>query len=299
MQTEATFEAVRAAIEQLEAEGKFASLDAIKALVGGNKGTIARQREAVREWRSAQSSQQTGSSAPDDERLTEGFAKIVRPVSAHLADIAPAVMAALRKELDADRESNRLATEAILADHKHILELQRQMYATQVAVATENASELERCEGEKGALEVRTTSLILEVEKMQAENVELSTAKYAALDRALALANRAAEIQSELASVRDVSNRTATELVEYRLKFESVTLALQISENAFKDKAAQCSELESKLEALRIRQAGVEEYANGVADVCRALQAATEDRLDRLIRNAESGWEAQGESFNP
>lgn len=289
MNTEATFEAVRAAMEQLEAEGKFATLDAIKAITGGNKGTIARQREAVREWRAAQSSGQADSSSPDEDRLAEGFAKIVRPVSAHLADIAPAVMAALRKELDAERESNRHATEAILADHKRALDLQKKMYATQVTVATENAAELERCEGENGALEARITTLILEVEKLHRHNVELSAEKYAAIDRTLVLSDRTAEMQSELASLRDLSNRTATELIEYRLKFESVTLAVQINENALKEKVALCSKLEAQLEALRVRQAGVEEYANGVADACSALKSATEGRLDRLIRTTESG----------
>jgi hypothetical protein len=35
MHTEATFDAVRKAMEELEKDGKFPSLDAIKGLVGG------------------------------------------------------------------------------------------------------------------------------------------------------------------------------------------------------------------------------------------------------------------------
>ena len=117
MNTEATFEAVKAAMEALEAEGKSVSLDAIKEITGGNKGTISRAREAVRAWRAAQSAEQAAPGAQDDDRVAEGVAKIVRPVAAHLAGIAPAVTEALNKELDAQRAASARATEAIHASH--------------------------------------------------------------------------------------------------------------------------------------------------------------------------------------
>lgn len=299
MNTEATFEAVKAAMEALEAEGKSVSLDAIKEITGGNKGTISRAREAVRAWRAAQSAVQAAPGAQDDDHVAEGVAKIVRPVAAHLSGIAPAIAEAVQKELDGQRAANALAMEAILSDYKQVLDSQKRMLEVQVAAAAENAVELEKCESDRADLEARVVTLAAEVKMLQTANVELGTEKYAAIDQAVTLATRLTGTQSQLADLQKSSNSTTGELIEYRLKCESGILALQISENALKEKAEYCSELESKLEASRLRQARIEEYANGVAEGCKALQAATEGRLDRLIQTAESGWALPGGSFNP
>ena len=299
MNTEATFEAVKAAMEALEAEGKSVSLDAIKEITGGNKGTISRAREAVRAWRAAQSAVQAAPGAQDDDHVAEGVAKIVRPVAAHLSGIAPAIAEAVQKELDGQRAASALAMEAILSDHKQVLDSQKRMLEVQVAAAAENAVELEKCESDRADLEARVVTLAAEVKMLQTANVELGTEKYAAIDQAVTLATKLTETQSQLADLQKSSNSATGQLIEYRLKCESGILALQISENALKEKADYCSELESRLEASRLRQARIEEYANGVTEGCKALQAATEGRLDRLIQTAESGWATQGGSFNP
>lgn len=288
MQTEATFEAVKAAMEELEAANKSVSLDAIREITGGNKGTISRQREAVRAWRAAQFAKSTTQSEQADDRVAEGVARIVQPVAAHLAKIAPAVADALNKELDAQRAASARATEAILADHTEALDAQRRMVEVQAAAAAENAIELEKCESEKTELEARLSTLTAEVKVLQSANVQLSAEKYAAIDQVAGLAGKLTETQSLLADTQASANRTAGELIECRLKCESGILALQISENALKEETRRCLELEAELEGLRQRQAGAEEYARGMADACRALQAATEDRLDRLIQIAES-----------
>jgi hypothetical protein len=163
MNTEATFEAVKAAMEQLEAEGKSDSLDAIKEITGGNKGTISRAREAVRAWRAAQSAEQAAAGAQDDDRVAEGVAKIVRPVAAHLAGIAPAIAEALQKELDGQRAASALAMEAILSDHKQVLDSQKRMLQVQAAAAAENAVELEKCESDRADLEARVDSGLAQV----------------------------------------------------------------------------------------------------------------------------------------
>jgi chromosome segregation ATPase len=253
----------------------------------------------VRAWRAAQSAEQAAPGEQDDDRVAEGVAKIVRPVAAHLAGIAPAIAEALQKELDGQRAASALAMEAILSDHKQVLDSQKRMLEVQAAAAAENAVELEKCESDRAHLEARVVTLAAEVQKLQVENVELGAEKYAAIEQAVTLATRLTETQSQFADLQKSSNRTTGELIEYRLKCESGILALQISENALKEKSAQCSELESKLEALRLRQARIEEYANGVAKGCEALQAATEGRLDRLIRTAESGWAVRGETIQP
>lgn len=299
MQTEATFEAVKEAMEKLEATCMATSLDAIQEITGGNKATISRQREAVRAWRAAQSAQLAVPGAQDDDRVVEGVAKIVEPVAAHLAKIAPAVAEALSKELDAQRAASARATDVLLADHTQALDAQRRMLEVQAAAAAENAVELEKCESERAELEVRVGALAADVEMLQNANVDLSTEKYAAIDRAVELATKLTETQSQLADLQKSTNRTESELIEYRLKCESGILALQISANESKEKAERCLALETELEALRVRQVSIEEYAKGMADACRALQLATEDRLDRLIQTAESGYAAAGTLIGP